>query len=346
MKVSIWQEFSSNNSSSYVIVGRFDSPRHAQDAAQRLRAIFRRMWEWYAAHPDDRYEAGSGDYPPTGAEQAVADEYGIEFEAAIDWVAAEESADFVEIAVTVFEDYVFTGVVDETLTRDRPFVQLMRKLGAQIEHHQELYQETWSQLYINISATAPDATTAQFIKTVAESYMIRDRGSSLATMGCPPWVTFRGGQLAPDLEPLNAQVERYAAYEEAWSEWHRANREQLKDLRDRLIQAQKADDQPEIAALKGQLDVLYAAKDLIRPELSPEDLDRLEALLNRIRAEELFEDDLRVEVDDTHIHFHRIWMPFVGQALPALVTWLRAMGCRDVTYEFDSVPHTQYGSDK
>jgi hypothetical protein len=42
MRVTLWQEFSSNHSSDFTVVGEFPTPEAAQEAARRLRAFFER----------------------------------------------------------------------------------------------------------------------------------------------------------------------------------------------------------------------------------------------------------------------------------------------------------------
>ena len=47
MRISIWQQFSSNHSSSFTIIGTFENSEAAQRAAIEFRAILEKIVGWY-----------------------------------------------------------------------------------------------------------------------------------------------------------------------------------------------------------------------------------------------------------------------------------------------------------
>lgn len=345
MKIRIWQQFSSNNSSSFVIVGHFETQKQAQDTATTLRDILRRMWNWYAAHPEERETAMYVDTPPTGAEQIVTDEYQIEFEEATDWVAVEKSPDFVNDAVTSFENHVYLAILDETLRIAEPFVALMRKLGADIKYHDGFPSE----LSVNISAMTPDDTTAQYIKSASEAYLTRNRGSDLInTPGRPPWAQFYSGQLSPNLEQLNTHINIYLDILHNLIDWKQANQEQIIRLNERLQLARRDGFQKQAEEFEQKLQVLRDTEAQIMSRLSTTDFDNVEKLLDLTTAQEFYEGEysISIEIEERQIHLRKLWFfnRSLGPGLTALVTWLRALGCRDVNYEFVPLRHYSSGN--
>src|SRR5579863_2710451 len=97
MRISIWQQFSSNHSSDFTLVGEFRSVDDAQRAGDELRHILQTVVDWYVAHPEvDEARFTEGSCLPSPAEIEFAKQYGVELNSAygIDWLGAELSADF------------------------------------------------------------------------------------------------------------------------------------------------------------------------------------------------------------------------------------------------------------
>ncbi len=298
MKISIWRQFSSNNSSSYVIVGAFETPEKAHEAAEKFKALLRRIWEWYKAHPDIREAVLNEErHEFTDIEREIVSEYNIEFEQptetwaqgvdelAIEWVAREGSLDFLPDAVSVFENHVFVAPVDETVTPDSLLAQYMHRLGADMKYEQAMgYPPT-----VNVSGEAPDAATAQLIKSSAETYF------ALAwddVNHSPPWASFYEGELAP-------------------------NPERLKRDLDMLVT-----EEIERRALTSPLKWSLAHEVTQR-------MIRIEWWLH-------IESDKPVTVVGNSVKFSSLYFHTdgLGHGLPALVTWMRALGCTNVAYEF------------
>src|SRR4051794_26197451 len=88
MRISIWQQFSSNHSSNFMLVGEFISTEAATNAANVLRQIAQSIDRWYLDHEEvrerlleDRLEV------PTEVELQICAQYGIENVQAVDWLA-------------------------------------------------------------------------------------------------------------------------------------------------------------------------------------------------------------------------------------------------------------------
>jgi hypothetical protein len=67
MRVSIWNQFSSNHSGSMTIVGNFETIEKAMEAEGTLRQIIEEVNDWFDRPENDRYRnAWMGDPPAPG----------------------------------------------------------------------------------------------------------------------------------------------------------------------------------------------------------------------------------------------------------------------------------------
>src|SRR5262245_24300638 len=86
MRVSIWRQFSSNNSSRFTIVGVFESSQKANSAAEKLREIFSQIEAWYKEHPKEAEEiAESGGEEISEIEKQLGAQYNIAWDRAMLW---------------------------------------------------------------------------------------------------------------------------------------------------------------------------------------------------------------------------------------------------------------------
>lgn len=53
MRISIWQQFSSNHSSGFTVVGEFATRSEAENAANKIREILYRLKDWHTARRRD-----------------------------------------------------------------------------------------------------------------------------------------------------------------------------------------------------------------------------------------------------------------------------------------------------
>ncbi len=112
MKVSIWQQFSSNHSSYFIVVGRFATLDDAADNGHQLRDwMYRMMWG------QDR----------EAAEQEIRSKYGIAwYENGISWYWPTTDADVVQCVQTD----VFLMSTENQYDSQKPFIDLMEAMGA------------------------------------------------------------------------------------------------------------------------------------------------------------------------------------------------------------------------
>src|SRR5688572_16759287 len=79
MKVSIWSQFSSNHSSSYTVVGEFESSEAAQHAKAILQRMLFEIVDWKT-----RSDTAEADH--NMIENGYAQKYGIKWDESIDWL--------------------------------------------------------------------------------------------------------------------------------------------------------------------------------------------------------------------------------------------------------------------
>jgi hypothetical protein len=169
MRVSVWQQFTANHSASFIIVGTFHSAEDAQQSAEFLRGIIRRIalyWQQLPANERDK------DFPETTpVEQALISELSLEpsrdwegHPLAIDWIPPDLEA--AAKAVTVIDNYVFIENVLGTWVGSEPFETLLRRTATTVAGNYEIHKAGAEFLGTKITAHAPDEATAD--KLVAD----------------------------------------------------------------------------------------------------------------------------------------------------------------------------------
>ena len=143
MKLTIWQQFSSNHSSHFIVVGRFATLDEAAENAHQLRDwMYRMMWG------QDR----------EAAEQEIKTKYGIEwYENGIDWNGwPTHDGDVVQCV----ERDLFMMCPMETWDSKKPFDSLIEVMGAET-----IWSLRFNEIYLNfhLTITAPSDEAAELL---------------------------------------------------------------------------------------------------------------------------------------------------------------------------------------
>ncbi len=189
MRLSVWQQFSSNHSARFTVVGQFISPEAAQKAADELTRMMATIQKWYAdpQHPERLEAAETGSLmPPSDPEIEFSKQYGVDWgEYGIDWFWLDES----ERAITNVDKLVFVNGPESDLG-PKPADQLIARLGGQalIDGTREGYEGPFSTVKIDVSCVAPNLATAERIAKEFRDYQIlrqdsREAGDTFKT----PW---------------------------------------------------------------------------------------------------------------------------------------------------------------
>lgn len=161
MRLSLWQQFSSNHSASFTLVGTFETAEQAAKAADTARDMITRIVNYWNRLDEDRREemyelvVEAGDLSPT--EKRLRKQHGLEnWDTGIDWIAHDPDAAL--DAVTLFERTVFIENTEDTWSGGIPFDALLEKLGGTIVRRVE---SDSTEIPVVITCSAPDEATAQ-----------------------------------------------------------------------------------------------------------------------------------------------------------------------------------------
>lgn len=200
MKLSIWQQFSSNHSSSFTVVGEFATRIEAEKAADKIREILQGLDDWHTQHEeemDDWWRSGDWANDPSPFEKDLAAQYNIEWRGAIDW--------FREANVRIVLDrllYITPGSRPEA--DGQPFDQLINRLGGKGYHEGNVYGDDTGWILFNLTCQTPDESIATEIykRRLGFNRRIKRNGTQLN------FYRWRFDE-HPELPTLIAQLEAY-----------------------------------------------------------------------------------------------------------------------------------------
>jgi hypothetical protein len=162
MRITIWEQFSSNHSASFTIVGRFESDSAAQDAARELRDIMSAIEDWHAQPENATISQGAID--PSPVEKQAAERYGVQWsDYSIDWISSPEDT------VVVLDNHVVINSMKETWLGPKPFDEIMEKLGGVTMVGGESGEGS---IHADIAFKAPDEATATALYEALRAYFV------------------------------------------------------------------------------------------------------------------------------------------------------------------------------
>lgn len=176
MRIKIWQEFSSNNSARFTVVGIFETPTAAKNAADKLMDMIKSIVEWYQKPENVDLQEQWDSLPPTPPEIQIAKQYNIRWsEISLDWVWVDTDGNG---PVKTFENIVFVDGTESWLGSS-PADKLIQKLGGKalvdgtiaIDEMGETH--TFGTVNIELSCIAPDETIAIKISSGIVAYQNR-----------------------------------------------------------------------------------------------------------------------------------------------------------------------------
>lgn len=174
MKVSIWQQFSSNHSNGFTVVGEFETKEAAEKAALR----FKKMLE-------DIYLQGI-DYGDTEALQAeieLGEEFEIEWTSHLDWIFAEEYEHVLQ-----FDQYVAISDHHGNTWQGMMYIdQIMSKMA--IAAHGEEDEASDNLIGVELSCLALNIDTANTIFAELKLYFDAVRTEKVE-VNSAPWKQF------------------------------------------------------------------------------------------------------------------------------------------------------------
>jgi len=161
MKLTIWQQFSSNHSGSFHVVGVFTRPDEAQKAADELRSILQTIQDWHRTNPEKakalyQRRASGDEYPPplSEIEETLASKYHVRWPYGIDW--------FDWAKVEVLQGHLVHLYPKHQVDWGAlPFVQIIERLGGiGFMAGEDVGQVPFGEIWVTLSCDAPDVETA------------------------------------------------------------------------------------------------------------------------------------------------------------------------------------------
>jgi hypothetical protein len=205
MRVSIWQQWISNHSADFTVVGKFATQHRADQVAGEIRAMLRRIEDWWAnLSPDERSEwipqAETANLTPP--EESLQKEYKIDWPFSLAFYCHQYS-DAIP-PVQVFERLVIVENPHPYLWHGpQPFNDLLVKLGGEVAVRAEssrTYSDT--RIVASINCTAPNSEVLGQICVEVER-------AKLSEEIVPVWLVFHSGRRDPDEQDLLHDAEIY-----------------------------------------------------------------------------------------------------------------------------------------
>ena len=190
MKLSIWQQFSSNHSGTYVVVGEFETIEAAQHATSILKQSVK-------AIKGANSEANRDLKQFTDVENNIIQTFQLNWSESIDWLrgylrAPNSPYDAPEDHIQVFENLVFVDANDyfqRTWQAGHQFESFLHQLGGTTG-----VNARWSmggqidKLAFNIKCLAPDNNVTITIRAQTKDHLKQDGVHSKRRL--TPWVEF------------------------------------------------------------------------------------------------------------------------------------------------------------
>ena len=210
MRISIWQQWASNHSASFTVVGVFETVEAANHGVAEVRRLLASIVEYSAQHPEIEKafleERQSPSISPP--EQAFAQEYDIDLSewtwtgTGIDWLFGSPDTTIADVSAFAVDRMVFVLNAGDTHIGERPFDLLLAKLGGRVVVSQE-YEGV---ILLNLSCKAPDESIAIRLEECFIACFTNKKYDALTEIcDCP--LLYRGKVSRDKVELILHQVE-------------------------------------------------------------------------------------------------------------------------------------------
>jgi hypothetical protein len=171
MSISIWQQWASNHSGGFTLVGIFQSDEEAEKAKDELWKMIQAIRNEHYGEPEEipLWEDVKVWPPSLSVEQQIAKHFDIEWPHHIEWV--DDGEFFGDDTVTQDGSIVFVDAYSWAHQGPQPFDAIMAKLGARVSAevhecrgHEDVY------LLFNIECEAQTPEQAEWLELVFEDF--------------------------------------------------------------------------------------------------------------------------------------------------------------------------------
>jgi hypothetical protein len=199
MKVTRWQQFSSNHSAEYTIVGVFDSVDEAKEATEAIRTMVTEIRQWTAQNETLLQDLDS---KPTPIENHYAQKYNIDWVESIDWLQYDYQQKFREFYrrnpqdnISQYRNLVFVTDPGDSVTKQtgHQFANLVKAFGGKsfsyVMHGEfpATHHEIFSVFTVDLSCEAPDIATAKTVFSTLQSHF---EHNNPRTKKITPWAKY------------------------------------------------------------------------------------------------------------------------------------------------------------
>jgi hypothetical protein len=331
MRLTIWQQFSSNHSASFTVVGQFETVEKAEIAETKMNDILKRMETWrnnLDSNTKRQWAEKVYGGELTDIEREIQAEMGIKWEKAIDWFFNQEIK-----PVQRFKNFIFVIPPSvEVWTGPDPFDSVLSALGGQVSNYVDdsrTYRRSYSVAELNF--TVPDKLDKQELVTVLDKYFQLPEET-----GFPPWLHYYNGSLVDKHEEFMQEALIYTLRAEIREKVHDAN----KELYWNLARARIKKNEELARELGGQYDAIVreALKDI--PVMDNERelffgdlLMELGATLPKIASI-----SSGVRLSGNQITIIGLQLMNYTKTMQAIYAWLEGLGCTDIEAKFMEFP--------
>lgn len=173
MRVFIWQQFSSNHSARFTVVGEFETPDAARKAAGELNHILTTIKQWYLDPENEDALAALNEMeelPLSPPEIGFSQQYDVEWsEYGLDWIWPDDQ---MQRLVTAVDRLVFVTSGDTWLGA-KPVDSLVEHLGgmAMVDGSVGAGEAgDLSKISVDLACMAPDSATAEAVVREVNNY--------------------------------------------------------------------------------------------------------------------------------------------------------------------------------
>jgi hypothetical protein len=204
MRLSLWQQFSSNHSGFFWVVGTFKTVEAAQHAYNELRAMLQRIDRWHQEHPDAMTQITNND--PLPPEIEIAKQYNVPWPETIDWTnwanynlvsypsfanidPQKSAAALIDKAIWIAGRTIEVSSPDQTWMTVQPFLGLLQRFGADAFGYDLKSVESGAYEGTNhklkFSFAAPGETKASILEKAIRDYL--EKLPVISDVNPPPW---------------------------------------------------------------------------------------------------------------------------------------------------------------
>jgi hypothetical protein len=333
VRISIWQQFSSNHSAAYTVVGTFETEENARAAATMIEVALQKIDKWWEtlSLEERTLWGGKAETPHlTPPEIELKNQYKVDWPFSIHW---ERDKRF----INVFRNFLVIGSPHPFIWYGpQPFNGLITRLGGTpsiMASESRNYPDTL--LFADLTCAAPNENVAQMIASSVKNYYSDPEGMPI------PWIAYHSGTLDQRAEELK-RIEAQALHD--WPIKEQV-RQKNQDLEIRIMRARVQRNEALRTVLQNEYDEEVKAALGGREPIDWKEFGWVLEAMAKTRL-----DDYEWEFPDSKLNVvhNKNYLNFTGlhfenwfTGIKALYAWLEALGCTEITYSFWDMKDTR-----